>query len=247
MDYSFIVSSGEPVRDLARIINCFTLLQCRGADYCAQCLAFQQFGYYIRRIVVRANVKDGKYVGMIECAGGASFLLEAAKPFSIRGESGTQDFDSDLALQPCIAGAIDFAHSARAKPRKDFVGTKLCSHHKAWFFISANLSRFGSAICNQFRSVLERRLFEELARLLLIENLGFNFTPQGVIARASFVEKGCALIASEFERGLGQLIYLLPSFGSHGSPLLSALSRHPLALRHSQIMVTGDTPRASEV
>jgi hypothetical protein len=104
-----------PVRYLPCVINCFTLLQCRGADYVAQCLAFQQFRYHVRCIVVRANVKDGKDVRMIESASGASFLLEAAKPFSIRGESGTQDFDSDLAPQPCIAGAIDFAHSARAK------------------------------------------------------------------------------------------------------------------------------------
>jgi len=48
----------------------------------------------------------------------------------------------------------------------------------------------------------ERRLFEELARFLLITNLRFNFAAKRIIACAGFVEKGRALIASAFERGL---------------------------------------------
>jgi len=42
--------------------------------------------------------------------------------------------------------------------------------------------------------VLERRLFEELARLLLISNLGLHFTAQRMITRARFIKKGCTFI-----------------------------------------------------
>jgi hypothetical protein len=57
-------------------------------------------------------------------------------------------------------------------------------------------------ICNQLGSVLESGQFKELAGLLLISHLGFNLTPQRVIARTAFVKQCCAFIAASLERGL---------------------------------------------
>jgi hypothetical protein len=80
-----------------------------------------------------------------------------------------------------------------------------------------------------------------------MSDVGFHFTAQHIIASAGLVEKGCAFIGSAIECRLGQVIYLLPSLGSHRSLLLIIFSSQPLALRRSRITVTRDTAITSAV
>jgi hypothetical protein len=44
------------------------------------------------------------------------------------------NLDGYISLQPCVAGAVDFAHPACAERRRDLIGPKLCawSERRKW-------------------------------------------------------------------------------------------------------------------
>ena len=56
---------------------------------------------------------------MVERAGGACLLLEAAQAVGVVGDGGGEDLHRDLALEAGIAGPIDVAHAPRADGRQD--------------------------------------------------------------------------------------------------------------------------------
>ena len=64
---------------------------------------------------------------MVQRSDRAGFLLEAAQAVTIVGQGTRQDFDGDVALQPRVACAVNFAHTARAKKRLNLVRAKFCS------------------------------------------------------------------------------------------------------------------------
>ena len=66
-------------------------------------------------------------VRMIQARDGLCFALEPLLANWIRGELRWQDLDRDGALQPCVAGAIDFTHPADAELRRDFIRAKFCA------------------------------------------------------------------------------------------------------------------------
>src|SRR5437588_12592520 len=66
-----------------------------------------------------ANVKDRKYVGMIESAGRASFHGETLHPVRVRCERAGQDLDCDLTVQARVLRAIDFTHTTGADRAED--------------------------------------------------------------------------------------------------------------------------------
>ena len=59
---------------------------------------------------------------MVQDAGGARLLLEAAQPVGIGGEGRRQDLDRHLAAEARVPGAVDLSHSPRSDRREDFVG-----------------------------------------------------------------------------------------------------------------------------
>src|SRR6516165_6713704 len=68
-----------------------------------------------------AHLEDGKNVGMIQCYCRSGFLFESPQAFGISSEVLGQDLDGDVAVQPTIVRAVNFAHSARAERRADFI------------------------------------------------------------------------------------------------------------------------------
>jgi hypothetical protein len=64
------------------------------------------------------NVQD---VRMREGRDRASFPFEPGERVRIAGKVIGQDLDGDFAAQPCVPGAIDLPHAARAQRREDFV------------------------------------------------------------------------------------------------------------------------------
>ena len=70
---------------------------------------------------VRRHLVHRKNVGMVQRGCGAGFLLEAAQAIGVGGQRLGQDLDGDFAVQPGVVGAINFAHSARAKRGADFI------------------------------------------------------------------------------------------------------------------------------
>jgi len=63
-------------------------------------------------------------VGMVQRRNGARFALHALLEFRRRRKMGSENLDRDGAIEACVLGAIDFAHSTRTERRLDFVGAE---------------------------------------------------------------------------------------------------------------------------
>jgi hypothetical protein len=70
------------------------------------------------------DVVHGQNVGMVEGSNGTCFLLEAAKTVCIGRERSGEYFAGDDAIEPRVAGAVDFAHTSSAERSQDFVWTE---------------------------------------------------------------------------------------------------------------------------
>jgi hypothetical protein len=68
-----------------------------------------------------ANIEDGENIRVIQRSRGAGFLLEATQTIGVGGKTDGQNLDGDVASEPRIARAIDFAHAARSDGGKDLV------------------------------------------------------------------------------------------------------------------------------
>ena len=66
-------------------------------------------------------------MGVIECRDSASLTLEALAQFRVLGQVLGEDFNGDRAVQASVAGAVDFAHTARAYGADDLVGSEASS------------------------------------------------------------------------------------------------------------------------
>src|SRR5262252_3209781 len=53
--------------------------------------------------------------------------LEARAPNGVVGDAGRQHLDRDIAIQPCIARPINFAHTAPTDQAEELVGTEACA------------------------------------------------------------------------------------------------------------------------
>ncbi len=89
----------------------------------AQALALQQLGNHERRPVVLTDVVNAENIGMIERGNGTRFLLKTPQAVGIGGEGSGQNLDGDIASQALIACAVNFAHTAGADQRNEFVGS----------------------------------------------------------------------------------------------------------------------------
>src|SRR6266571_3747373 len=83
MDDPFLVRSRQTMRNLDRIVDRFAFRLRRAAQSFAQRLAFEQFRDDVRRAVMRADIVDGKNVGMVQGARSLRFLLETPQAILI--------------------------------------------------------------------------------------------------------------------------------------------------------------------
>lgn len=80
---------------------------------------------------VLTEFEDGADVGMTEGSEDFSFAFEAGDALGVGGEGGGQDFESDIAAEAGVAGAVHLAHAAGAERRLDFVRAELGSGRKS--------------------------------------------------------------------------------------------------------------------
>lgn len=90
-------------------------------DNFAQYLAFHQFADNVGQPFLVAGVEDRDDAGMVECAGGAGFELEALPPPGVRGDLGRQDFQRHRSAEARIARPVNLAHPAGAEKGEDFI------------------------------------------------------------------------------------------------------------------------------
>jgi hypothetical protein len=65
-------------------------------------------------------------VGMVQRRKCFGFTLKSSESRSIGRECFGQNLDGDIPIEPCVACAIDLAHSARADGGKDLVRAEAC-------------------------------------------------------------------------------------------------------------------------
>src|SRR5512141_2471434 len=99
----------------------------------AKSAAFEQFGYQVGRALMRAQLVDGKYVGMIQRSSGSGFLLETTQAVEIPGQERGEYLDRDVASQLRIARPVHFTHTTRPQWRQDFVRPEFVARMKAHF------------------------------------------------------------------------------------------------------------------
>ena len=132
MDDALLVSGGQALCDLYRVVERCARGNGPVAQSLTQRLALEQFRHDVGHAVVHADVVHREDVRVIQRRSGSRFLLEALKPAGIgRGIRG-KHLDRDVAPESRVATAIDLAHSARAEQGKDFVGTEMdtgCQRH----------------------------------------------------------------------------------------------------------------------
>ena len=83
--------------------------------------------------VLMAYVVQHADVRMLQLRDDFGFALEAGTQLGVRHQLRVQNLDSDGAIQAGVARAVDFAHSAGAQWRLNFIGTELrsrCNWHE---------------------------------------------------------------------------------------------------------------------
>ena len=117
MDDTLCVRGGEPAGDpdgdLDRLPDrsLFQLVTNRRA--------VQQLRDDVRRVVVGADVIDGKDIRVVERGRGASLLREPEEPIGVERERLGKDLDRDIAIEPRVTRAVHLSHPAGADRRDD--------------------------------------------------------------------------------------------------------------------------------
>src|SRR5262245_15781677 len=105
-------------------------------DLFSQSEAIDEFHRNEVHPVVLANLVAVGNVGMVERGGSGCLLFKSPHPVLIRSQLRGQDFQCDLAVEPRVFGQVNFAHTALAELRADFVTAEFCAggkcHAKEW-------------------------------------------------------------------------------------------------------------------
>jgi hypothetical protein len=120
----------EAVRNLHRNRNRALGGDAAARQRVAHRLAAKQLGDEVGNAVFRADVMNGKNIGMVQRRRRTRFLLEATHAVGITRHLRRQHLDRHFALEPRVARPIDLAHPARAEWCNDFVGTEPCVGRK---------------------------------------------------------------------------------------------------------------------
>ena len=134
---------------------------------------------------------------MVESAGGAGFALEAGDAVGVARQGNGQHLDGHVAFQARVAGAPDFAHAAAAKQFHDLEVTQLRA-------------------CAQGFDRRQRSAFQKRIGLLIQQRLHLGAELR--IVRAGLRQECGALLRRLRQRGLIQLLDLLPALSLHSRP-----------------------------
>ncbi len=115
-----LVRGGQSVGDLQGKVECLPRAETVGA----QGFALHQLGHHVGHIALRADIVHGHDVGMIERSHRAGFLGEALPEGGVAGVLRRQGFQSHVAGQARVPGAINLPHTTGADGFLDTVGSE---------------------------------------------------------------------------------------------------------------------------
>src|SRR5262249_30577697 len=122
------VRGAERPGNLNREIESRWQIESRPFHLFAQGFAVNQFGSDKMQIFMLPDVENGNDIRMIESRSGTRFSGESLNGSAILHQVFWQNFDSNLAFKPRIAGAIDLAHAACADRGENFIVTEFCAN-----------------------------------------------------------------------------------------------------------------------
>src|ERR1700722_10801195 len=95
----------------------------------AQVFSLEQFGDNVGHTAFEADIVNRQDVRVVEGGGGSRLLFEAAQMIRIVAGSRPNQLQCDIASQPLVACAKDFAHASRTDLFEDpVVPQELASH-----------------------------------------------------------------------------------------------------------------------
>jgi hypothetical protein len=94
------------MRNLDRIVHCFTVGDGTASQELAEAFPFEEFGDQKRSAVMLADVVEGEDVRMAQSGDGPGFLLEPAEALRIGGDRRREDLDCDIPAQAGVAGSV---------------------------------------------------------------------------------------------------------------------------------------------
>src|SRR5205085_6908036 len=106
-----------------------------------QGLAFEQLRYRVGTSPIATEVMNRQNIGMRKRSHRPSLTFEARQRLRIVGETFGQYLDGHLTVQPGIARPVNFAHSARAERRQDFVRAEPSADGKSHRYLPCAATR----------------------------------------------------------------------------------------------------------
>jgi len=86
-----VVGGGKAMRNLDRVVHCFTMGDGTASQDLAEAFPFEEFGGQKRSAVMLANVVEDQDVRMAQSGDGPGFLLEPAEALRIGGKRRRED------------------------------------------------------------------------------------------------------------------------------------------------------------
>ena len=121
------MSRVERVRDLRAEFQYLTEWQGAPLKPRRQRLAFDVLHHQVVDTVLMTDIVNDTDMRMVQTGNDLGFALEALFSSGIVRELRRENLDRDGTFEPCVASAVDLAHSTGAELRADFVGTEYCS------------------------------------------------------------------------------------------------------------------------
>jgi len=88
-----VVGGGKAMRNLDRVVHCFTMGDGTAIQDLAEAFPFEEFGDQKRSAVMLADVVEGEDVRMAQSGDGPGFLLGPAEALRIGGKRRREDLD----------------------------------------------------------------------------------------------------------------------------------------------------------
>jgi hypothetical protein len=179
---------------------------------CFSVAPVQAFHHQEGAAVLLADIVDGADAGVVQRRGRSCLAAESGEGFGIGGEVWRQELQGDGALQPGILGFVDDAHPAAAELLDDAVmRDRLTDQRIAAGPTAVVAALIGELACGE----IERQSTEEPVGTVVCSEQRTDFFLQPLVAAARVAKIGVALDRGHLERGLQQLIDVIPAISVH--------------------------------
>ena len=166
-----------------------------------------------RASVLLADVVDRADVWMVERRCGPGFALKAAQGLGITRQIFGDELERNGTVKPRIFGFVHHAHPAAAELLDDAVVRERLTDQR----IAAGLTAVVAALSGELAcGEIDRRSAEEPVGTVVCGEQRTDFVFQPLVAATRVAKIGVALYRGNVERGLQQLIDVIPAVIVHG-------------------------------